>query len=156
MIRCWRRAFSDANGPTPLTTSPLWGAAYAEDRKLWVSASESYWLRITSLDAELSQLLLALEATAASRADLTWGSVRSSNLDESQRCAPLGASLSVRCLARDGAREASLLPASRHTLFCLGDGVSLTGAHAIIPRTAFGVRLAADAVECVCSIVDDV
>lgn len=53
----------DANDPKPLTTSPLWGPAYVEDQQLWVSASEPYWLRITSLDPEVSNVLLDIEAS---------------------------------------------------------------------------------------------
>ena len=48
--------------PTKFTTSPLQGPSSAQDGRISLSKDQAYWLRFTSLDRELSQLLLNLPA----------------------------------------------------------------------------------------------
>jgi CRISPR-associated endoribonuclease Cas6 len=51
----------NADGPKPFTTSPLQGPVTAADKQLRLQRGHDYWLRVTSLDAEISRLLLAIE-----------------------------------------------------------------------------------------------
>jgi CRISPR-associated endoribonuclease Cas6 len=51
----------DAQGPKPLTTSPLQGPMTARDRQVLVQHDQTYWLRVTSIEARLSHILQAIE-----------------------------------------------------------------------------------------------
>lgn len=52
----------DANGPKPLTTSPLQGPVTVVDRQVCVQPDQEYWVRVTSVEEHLSQTLLAIES----------------------------------------------------------------------------------------------
>jgi CRISPR-associated endoribonuclease Cas6 len=51
----------DADGPKPFTTSPLQGPVTVRDRQMLVHHDRDYWLRVTSVDERLSEVLLAIE-----------------------------------------------------------------------------------------------
>lgn len=51
----------DADGPKPFTTSPLQGPVTVADKQLRLQRGHDYWLRVTSLEAQLSRILLAIE-----------------------------------------------------------------------------------------------
>lgn len=51
----------DTAGSKPFTTSPLQGPVTVRNRQLLVQRDCDYWLRVTSMEAHLSRILLAIE-----------------------------------------------------------------------------------------------
>ena len=52
----------DNQGPKPFTTSPLQGPQMPRGTQVLIRANEAYWLRVTSIDPQLSQVIAAIEA----------------------------------------------------------------------------------------------
>ncbi len=59
-----------SRAPVKFTTSPLRGPFVSQNGRVYVSSAKEYWLRFTSLDRELSQLLLHLAAERLERLKL--------------------------------------------------------------------------------------
>lgn len=52
----------DLNGPKPLTTSLLNGPITVRDKRVWVSPEQTYWVRATSFEPQLTAALMAIQA----------------------------------------------------------------------------------------------
>ena len=67
------KTLHDSQGPKPFTTSPLQGPQTPRGHEVRLQENGAYWLRVTSIDPYLSDILATLESTPPSHMTLHQG-----------------------------------------------------------------------------------